>query len=124
LAARSTTKSGVLRRRAHARRAPEDGPHARDELVHAEGLGDVVVRAGVEGGDLVGLALAHRQHDDRNVVPAAQARDHLEPVDSGQSEIEHDQIGVIARRQHQCGLPAARLVDLIAARLQVRGQRP
>src|SRR5678816_2254857 len=35
-----------------------------NELVHAEGLGDVVVGAGIETADLVGLLRARRQHDD------------------------------------------------------------
>ena len=35
--------------------AAEGGAEAGEELVHAERLGDVVVGAGVEGGDLVGL---------------------------------------------------------------------
>ena len=41
------------------------GPQPGEQLVHAERLGDVVVGAGVERGDLVGLGLADRQHDDR-----------------------------------------------------------
>ena len=79
--------------------AAQRGAHARQQLVHAERLRDVVVGARVERGDLVALGVARRQHDDRHLGPAAQAVDHLDPVDPGQPEVEHDDVGVMARRQ-------------------------
>ena len=87
----------LLGRRRSAQRRAEPG----EELVHAERLGDVVVGAGVEGGDLVGLAFAHREHDDRHVGPAAQAADHLDAVDAGQAEVEDDEVGVLARGERR-----------------------
>jgi hypothetical protein len=39
----------------------QDGSHTGDELVHAERLGDVVVRAGVERGYLVHLRVVRRE---------------------------------------------------------------
>ena len=43
---------------------------AREQLLHAERLRDVVVGPGVERRDLVGLRLAHREHDHRHVAEA------------------------------------------------------
>jgi len=47
------------------RASSERGSKAREEFVHAEGFGDVVVGAGVERADLVALGLAHGEDDDR-----------------------------------------------------------
>ena len=79
------------------RRSAQGCAQPGQQLVHPERLRDVVVGAGVEGGDLVALALAHREDDDRNDGPAAQAADHLDAVDSGQAEVEDDEVGVLAR---------------------------
>ena len=51
---------------AAAVQATEDGVDARDQLAHGERLGHVVVGAGVEAADLVGLLPARGQHDDRH----------------------------------------------------------
>jgi hypothetical protein len=45
------------------------GPHAGEELFDVEGLGDVVVGAGVEGDDLVAAAGSAEEHDDGHVGP-------------------------------------------------------
>ena len=98
------------------RRAPERGPQPREELVHAERLRDVVVRAGVERGDLVALGLAHGEHDDRNRAPAAQAPDHLDAVDPREAEVEDDEIRVLPGRDRQRRLAGRGEVDVVAAR--------
>ena len=104
--------------------AAQGGPQPGQQLVHAEGLGQVVVGAEVEGGDLVGLGLPHRQHDDGHGRPAPEAADHVEPVDAGQAEVEQDDVGVAGGRQVEGLLPAGRLVDVVAAGLQVHGEGP
>ena len=43
--------------------APHRDPHPRHQFADAEGLGEVVVGAGVERGDLVGLTDAGREYD-------------------------------------------------------------
>ena len=83
------------------RGAPQRGAQPGEQLVHAERLGHVVVGAGVERGDLVGLAVAHGQHDDRHRAPAAQAADHVDAVDAGQAEVEDDDVGVVARGERR-----------------------
>ena len=76
-------------------RCPEPGK----ELVHAEGLGDVVVGAGIEGGDLVGLALADAEDDDRHARPTAEAVDDVDAVEAGKAEVEDDEVGMSALRR-------------------------
>jgi len=56
--------------------------HPGEQLAHPERFGDVVVRASVERGDLVGLLTADRQDDDRDLGPSAQSLDHAESVDA------------------------------------------
>ena len=77
------------------------GADAGQELVDAEGFGDVVVGSGVQGFDLVGAAAAAGQHDDRGGGPAAQAVDDLDAVHVGQAEVEHDEVGRLGGRGTQ-----------------------
>jgi hypothetical protein len=64
--------------------AAEDGAETGDQLADAEGLGDVVVGAGVEAADLVDLLGAGGQHDDgHQAIEAAQLLADLEPVGVG-----------------------------------------
>ena len=76
------------------RGSSERGSEAREEFVHAEGFGDVVVGAGVENADLVALGLAHGEDDDRYGGTAAQAADDCDAVVPGESQVEDDEIGV------------------------------
>ena len=62
--ARTNTGALALRLEAVAQR----GAQARHQLLHAEGLGDVIVGAEIERLDLAALVVADRQHDDRHVV--------------------------------------------------------
>ena len=72
--------------------------HARQQLAHAEGLGHVVVGAGVERGDLVALLAARGEHDDRHLAPLPQPADHLQAVHIGQAQVQNDDVGLAARR--------------------------
>ena len=103
LAARSMVKSAVSTTASSSRgcRPAQRRPQPREQLVHAERLRDVVVGAGVEGLDLVRLALADGEDDDRHARPAAQAADHVDAVDPRQAEVEDHEVGVLARRERQ-----------------------
>src|SRR5262245_61701761 len=105
------------------RGSPQGCAEPGEELVHPERLRHVVVGAGVEGRDLPALLLPHREDDDRDRGPAAQAADHLDAVDPGQAEVEHDEVGVLARRDGECRLAARRELHVVAARTQVRPER-
>ena len=58
-----------------------------------ERLGQVVVGADLEADDLVDVVVARRQHDDRHLRATRGRAADLEPVDVGQVEVEHDQVG-------------------------------
>ena len=83
--------------------APEHGPHARQELGHAEGLGDVVLGAELEAHHLVHLRAARGEHRDRHFVAlAAQCAEHLEAVQPREHHVEDDEID---RRVARLGEP-------------------
>ena len=75
--------------------APQHGVDARHELGRRERLDDVVVGAQAQPDDAVGLLAARGQQDDRRAVAVvlAHAAHHLEPIDAGQHEVEHDEVG-------------------------------
>ena len=66
---------------------------AREQGAEAEGLGDVVVGAGIEAEDGVRLAVGGGQHDDRHrdAAPAHELAE-LAPVHVGQAEIQQDEV--------------------------------
>ena len=72
--------------------AAEHGFHAADELGDAEGLGDVVVGAGLEADDLVQLGVLRGEHQDVGVAELAHPPADLDAVDVGQAEVEDDQV--------------------------------
>ena len=76
----------------------QGGAETGDQLVHAEGLRDVVVGAEIERLDLAGLVAAARQHHDRDGgAVLAQRRMSSCPLHVGQAEIQDDQIGRVGR---------------------------
>jgi hypothetical protein len=74
------------------RHAPQDGADAQDELARLEGLGQIVVGAGLEAGDAV-LRLAHggEQQDGHAVLLAERARQ-FEAAFAGHHDVEHEEI--------------------------------
>ena len=91
-------KDGLARLADGALGVPEGHAKPGEQLADAERLGDVVVGAGVERRDLVGLLAARREHDDRHRRPFAQPPDHLEPVEVGQAEVQDDRRRAVATR--------------------------
>ncbi len=75
------------------RRVAQRDAHPRMQLRHAEGLGQVVVRARVEGLDLLPLLRARRQHDDRAAASSrAVARIDVDTVAIGQPEVDQEHV--------------------------------
>src|SRR5699024_2183564 len=71
--------------------------HAGQELLEAEGLGDVVVRAALEPLHRVVHAGAGGDHEDRDLrVHLPQRPEHLEAVHAGQAHVEDEQVEVPA----------------------------
>jgi hypothetical protein len=89
------------------------------QFVHAEGLGDVVVGAGVQRLDLLVGGVPGGQHQDRHAGPAAQAPDHLDAVHVRQAQVEDDHIGVAGGGELEGGGAVVGRVDLVLARLEV-----
>src|ERR1700733_3598970 len=77
---------------AHPRAQP------RQQLRRTERLGDVVVGAGIQRGDLLLLHGARRQHHDRHLRPAAHAADHVQAVLVGQPQVDQQQVRLVAAR--------------------------
>lgn len=75
---------GRARRRAGA---PQHGPHPRDELTRAEGLGHVVVRTDRQPHERVELVGPSRQHHHVAVREGSQLAAHLQAIDSGKAQV-------------------------------------
>ena len=90
-----TTSPALQYRAALGRRAPHESAHSREELVEVEGLGQIVVGAGVEAEHHVTLGAARREHQDghrQGVVPIAQRAADREAVQLRQVEVQHDAV--------------------------------
>ena len=76
-------------------------PDARQQLFDPERLGQVIVRAFIQGAHLIPFAVAHRKDDDRHLGPLPQLLAHLDPVHIRQAQVEDDQVRRLGRRQGQ-----------------------
>jgi hypothetical protein len=65
----------------------------RHELARAERLGDVVIGADLQSLQTVVLRDPGGEHDDRHVRFFPQGARHVETVEAGKPEVEHDQVG-------------------------------
>lgn len=74
------------------RRAAEVGAHAGHEFLDAEGLGHVVVGAGVEGFDLGALVIAYGEHDDRGGGLSTDSAAYLDAAHTRHHEIGDDEV--------------------------------
>src|SRR5580658_421594 len=80
------------RPRVRLRKAAKRNSNPGQKLACDEGLGDVVVGSCVESGDLVGLALLRRDHDDRGVASFANSQSHVDPVEIGQAQVQENDV--------------------------------
>ena len=94
-------------------------PQTCEELVHAERLGQVVVGTKVERLDLGRLGPTPRQHDDRHRRPAPEAAHDVEPVHAGKSEVEDDDVGMVARRELERLFTGEGDVGVVSTRFEV-----
>ena len=72
---------------------------------HRERLGDVVVGAHLEAGDLVDLVPLGGQHDDRHLAAGAKPPAHLDPIQLREHDVEDDQIETLFAETIQGFLP-------------------
>ena len=64
---------------------PQRRANAGQQFAGAEGLGQIVVGAAVEGGDFLLLLIAGRKDDDRRFQPFSQTLQHFLAVDVRQA---------------------------------------
>ena len=75
--------------------------HARQQLLEAERLGDVVVGAALEAGDLdVGVVARAEDHHRHPVARGAHVAQHAQAVLARQPEVEHEQVEVGVAGEH------------------------
>ena len=95
----------------------------RQELGHAEGLGDVVVGPQLQSQDPVGLLSSRRQHDDgRTRLVRAQGAAQVQAAHPGQHDVQNDQVHLLFRKKSQGALGIARGQDTVPLVLEVVGQ--
>ena len=93
-----------LRRRAFGMAgAAQHGAYARQQFLGTEGLGQIIVGAGVEARDAVVLADARGQHDDRRGDALAKLAQEFKSVQHGQHHIENDQVERAFERAREAG---------------------
>ena len=63
--------------------APQSGANARKQLRRAEGLGDVIVGAGIQSIDFVFFGVADGQHDDGDLGRRANQPARFDPAHAG-----------------------------------------
>ena len=75
----------------------KEDAEAGEEFAAAEGFGEIVISAGIEGRDFFGLAVTHRKDEDRQLAPLPQAAKHLEPAHVREAEVEDDDLRWLRR---------------------------
>ena len=105
--------------------APQQRADARQHLLHVEGLGDVVVGAGVHAGHLVAPAVARGEDEHRHLaLVAAPLLEHAEAVHLGQAEIEHDGVVGLGIAEEMPLLAVEGGIDGVARIAQRRDELP
>ena len=100
-------------------RPPEQGLDPAQQLAQAVRLGQVVVRTQLEADDLVDLVVAGGQDEDRHLAArGTDASEDLEAVDAGQADVEHDEIGCLARGDLEPLLAGAGDADVVPLLLE------
>ena len=102
-----------------AGRAPQQRAHARHQLGGAERLGHVVVGADLEPQQLVALAGAGGDDQDRRVAVLADAARDLQAVHAGQPQVQHHQSRLQAREVGEGVAAVGRAMALEARGLEV-----
>ena len=107
------------------REAPERGAHPAAQLGDADGLADVVVRAGLERQHDVGLVAARGEdHDERLDVRRAQTAAHADAVRpaGAEAEVEEHELVALGRERVERRLAVGHRADVVALGEQRAGQ--
>lgn len=104
--------------------ATEDGPDARDHFVQAEGLGDVVVAADGQSGDLVLGVILGREEKDREVLArCAEASGYGEAVHVREHDVQYGEVRSMGVRSSKRFATIGRCNDLETCETQRRGEK-
>ena len=124
--ARAGVEADVARgqfRRGVARGAADEGAQPRDQLLGLEGLGKIIVGAGVQPGDLVRPAVARGEDEDgHGLALLAPAVEDGEAVYLGQAEVEDDGVVIFGGAEIMAVLAVGGEVDRVAGAFQRRAQ--
>ena len=122
---RSSSRSPRAQQRGDQPRAgaAEQRPHARHQLRHRERLHHIVVGAGREAADALGLLAARGQHDDRQLLRSRRAlrsrRQSSMPERPGSIQSRIRRSGTLSRSRISASSPRADRLDLVALRLEI-----
>src|SRR5438132_11415734 len=99
-------------------RSPKHGPDAGEQLIGAERLGEIVVRAHIERPNLVGLVAARADHDHRREAAAFEGGEDMPTIHKWQADVEQDDVEGFRREcLHARGAVGGEL-HLVAAGLE------
>ena len=115
----SSTCRGRRRRAVAALGPAQDGPDPDGELPRRERLHDVVVGSEFEPDDTVDLLGAGRQEDDRSVALFTDAAQDRQTVDTGEHQVEHDQVGPVELEPREGCVAVVGFVDLESVEREV-----
>ena len=101
-------------------RPAQERLHARDELLSAERLHDIVVRARGEAAHPLELGIAGRQHQHRAVAEIADPRERLPAVERGHRHVQDDEIRRRREELAQARAAVRRLANLVSGPGQQR----
>src|SRR5260221_7471603 len=120
-------QAGDVRRRGRPggeRRAPEERPHAREELPAAERLLQVVVGAEVEQLHPLVLAFLAGEHEDRRRCRRADPLADLVAAHLREPTVEDDEVGQLLRVPAERGLAVVRGEQVVSLGTEERGDHP
>jgi hypothetical protein len=111
-----------LDRRVRPGGAPQDALDAELELLDHEGLRQIIVGAEAEPQDSIGIGTPGGEEQNRDrVATVAEPTTHLEAVDAGQHDVQHDEIESVGPRFDGLQSPLSRVHGLDLETVQ--GQR-
>ncbi len=97
---------------------PQDDPDAREQLGHAEGLREIVVRARVERLNLLPVVSACGDDQNGELRDLTQLSDDVHAVHIRQPEIEHEDVRVVRGTEHQSLAAVFSFEALVVLRLK------
>ena len=93
-------RTACRRPRVHNGKPPLGHPKPRQQLLHREGLCQVVVRAGIQSVNLVAVLAAGTDHNDGHIGPGTDILDDLNAVHVRKSQVQQDNVRIVGRSFH------------------------